>query len=178
METPQGHVNCQIPSLQTCAEGNAPAPRPSLLRLMKLAVRRRLSPRQERAFKTRTNELMNQAARFLGRETRPKTTVASVGLKAGDQVRVRSREEIEATLNHWRQLKGCSFMSEMAQYCDTTQRVHKVMERFVDERDLRVKKVKGIVLLDGLRCEGTAEFGRCDRSCLYFWREEWLERVE
>jgi len=91
---------------------------------------------------------------------------------------VRSREEIEATLNHWRQLKGCSFMSEMAQYCDTTQRVHKVMERFVDERDLRVKKVKGIVLLDGLRCEGTAEFGRCDRSCLYFWREEWLERVE
>jgi hypothetical protein len=178
METPQGHVSCQIPSLQSMSEGHAQVPRPSLLRLMKLAVRRRLSPRQERTFKARTNELMNQVARLLGRETRPATTIASVGLKAGDQVRVRSREEIEATLNHWGQLRGCSFMAEMAQYCDTTQRVHKVMERFVDERDLRVKKVKGIVLLDGLRCEGTAEFGRCDRSCLYFWREEWLERIE
>ena len=177
METPQGHVDCQIPSLQGMAEGNAPVPRQSLLRLLKLAVRRRLSPRQERAFKARSNELMNLAARLLRRETRPVTTIASAGLEAGDRVRVRSREEIEVTLNHWGQLKGCSFMPEMAQYCGTTQLVHKAMERFVDERDLRVKKVKGIVLLEGLRCEGTAEFGRCDRSCLYFWREEWLERV-
>lgn len=177
METPQGRVSCQIPSLQSMSEGNAPAPRPSLLRVMKLAVRRRLSPSQERTFKARTNELMNRVARLVGREARPAATIASVGLKAGDLVRVRSMEQIEATLNHWGQLKGCSFMPEMAQYCGTTQRVHKAMERFVDERDLRVKKVKGIVLLEGLRCEGTAEFGRCDRSCLYFWREEWLERV-
>lgn len=178
METPQGHVDCQIPSLQVMAEGDAPVPRQSLLRLLKLAVRRRLSPRQERALKTRTNDLVNRAVRLLGRETRPVTTIASAGLLAGDSVRVRSREEIEDTLNHWGQLKGCSFMAEMAQYCGTTQRVLKRLERFVDERDLRVKKVNGIVLLDGLRCEGTAEFGRCDRACLYFWREEWLERVD
>jgi len=121
---------------------------------------------------------MNRVARFLGRETRPTTTIASARLNAGDWVRVRSREEIEATLNHWGQLKGCSFMPEMAQYCGTTQRVLKRMERFVDERDLRAKKVRGIALLEGLRCEGTAEFGRCDRARLYFWREEWLERTE
>jgi hypothetical protein len=121
---------------------------------------------------------MNRIAPLLGRDTRPETTIASVGLQAGDQVRVRSREEIDATLNHWRQLKGCTFMPEMARYCDTTQRVLKRMERFVDERDLRVKRVKGIVLLEGLSCEGTAEFGRCDRGCLCFWREEWLERID
>jgi hypothetical protein len=178
MKTLEGQVDCQIPSLQGMAEGDALVPRQSLLRLLKLAIRRRLSPRQERAFKTRTNALMNRAASLLGREIKPATTIPSVGLGAGDRVRVRSREEIEATLNHWRQLRGCTFMSEMARYCGTEQRVLKRMERFVDERDLRVKKVNGIVLLDGLRCEGTAEFGRCDRACLYFWREEWLERID
>ena len=53
----------------------------------------------------------------------------------------------------------------------------KPLARFVDERDLRVKKSSGIVLLEGVRCQGTADFGRCDRSCLLFWREEWLEKV-
>jgi hypothetical protein len=68
-------------------------------------------------------------------------------------------------------------MPEMAEFCGTTQRVLKPMNRFVDERDLRVKKSGGIILLEGLMCQGTAEFGRCDRSCFYFWREEWLEKV-
>jgi hypothetical protein len=52
------------------------------------------------------------------------------------------------------------------------------MKQFVDERDLRVKKVSGIILLEDVRCQGTAEFGSCDRSCLYFWREEWLEKID
>ena len=69
-------------------------------------------------------------------------------------------------------------MPEQEQYCGTTQRVHKRMERFVDERDLRVKRTKGIILLEGVMCQGTADFGSCDRSCFYFWREEWLEKIE
>jgi hypothetical protein len=99
-------------------------------------------------------------------------------LKAGDLVRVRPAGEIQATLNHWRQLKGCTFMPEMEQYCGTVQRVLKPMERFVDERDLRVKKCRGIILLEGLQCQGAADFGRCDRSCYFFWRQEWLEKIE
>jgi hypothetical protein len=66
----------------------------------------------------------------------------------------------------------------MSPYCDSVHRVHKVMERFVDERELRVKKCKGLVLLDGVLCQGTTSFGRCDRSCYVFWREEWLEKIE
>jgi hypothetical protein len=91
---------------------------------------------------------------------------------------VRSQEEIEATLNHLRQARGCTFMAEMASYCGTVQQVLKPMERFVDERDLRVKKCKGLILLEGVMCQGTTEFGRCDRSCFMFWREEWLEKIE
>jgi hypothetical protein len=172
---------CQIPYLQFMSEGYAEIPPQSLGRRLKLALRRRLAPRQERALRLYLNDLINWFSRLAGRGNRPSaptTSATTANLKAGDLVRVRSGEEIEATLNHWRQLKGCSFMPEMRQYCGTTQRVLKPMERFVDERDLRTKKCKGIILLEGLNCQGTAEFGRCDRSCFYFWREEWLEKID
>ena len=99
-------------------------------------------------------------------------------LKTGDLVKVRSREEIQATLNNWNQLKGCAFMDEMWFFCGTTQCVFKRVEKFLDERDYLMKRCKGIVLLEGLICEGTKAYGACDRSCFYFWREEWLEKIE
>ena len=49
---------------------------------------------------------------------------------------------------------------------------------FLDERDHRLKKCRGVLLLEGALCQGTAKFGRCDRSCFYFWREEWLEKMD
>jgi len=100
----------------------------------------------------------------------------SVALKAGDVVRVRSREKIQATLDHRNQLNGCTFTEEMWPYCGTTQRVLKRVERVLDERDFLVKKCKGIVLLEGIMCEGTKELGPCDHACFFFWREEWLEK--
>lgn len=98
-------------------------------------------------------------------------------LQPGDRVRIRSIEEIQGTLNRWNQIKGCSFMEEMRPYCGTTQGVLKRVEKFLDERDYLLKKCKGIVILDGVFCEGTKDFGPCDRSCFYFWREEWLEKI-
>jgi len=98
-------------------------------------------------------------------------------LKPGDWVIVKSKEEIKETVNNWNQLKGCAFMEEMWPYCGTKQRVLKRVERFLDERDYLVKKCKGIVLLEGVMCQGTKDFGPCDRSCFYFWREEWLEKI-
>ena len=102
----------------------------------------------------------------------------AVHLIPGVRVRVRSLEEIQNTLNSFKELKGCAFLEDMKQYCGTEQCVLKVMERFLDERDYQVKKAKGIVLLEGIYCQGTPVFGRCDRSCLSFWREEWLEKIE
>jgi len=181
VEIRESQLDCQIPCLQLVAEGIAEVPPESLVRRVKLAIRRHLSPSRERAFRVYTNDLMNRFAVLTGRSSKPSAPLARAAttpLKAGDLVRVRSREEIEATLNHWRQLRGCTFMPEMVQYCGTTQRVHKAMERFVDERDLRVKRCKGIILLEGVLCQGTADFGRCDRSCFLFWREEWLEKID
>jgi hypothetical protein len=180
MNLEDSHLNCQIPCLQFISQGDAKPPPTSLIRRVKLMVRRRLSPNGERAFKNSTNNVTNRIYQLIGRNTKPSaplTNDTSVKLRTGDWVRVRSMEEIEGTLNNWSQLKGCTFMPEMTEYCGTNQRVLKPMQRFVDERDLRVKKTRGIVLLEGTRCEGTAEFGRCDRSCYYFWREEWLEKI-
>jgi hypothetical protein len=90
---------------------------------------------------------------------------------------VRSREEILATLDEEGKLKGCSFIDVMWQYCGTTQKVFKPVHRFVDERNYQVRNVRGIVLLEGVMCDGTDFYGSCDRSCLFFWREEWLEKL-
>jgi hypothetical protein len=98
-------------------------------------------------------------------------------MKSGDLVRVRTREEVEATLDSRNELRGCLFMSEMWDYCGTEQRVLKPMEQFLDERDYRLKRTSGLVLLERAICQGTDWPKGCDRSCFFFWREEWLEKV-
>jgi hypothetical protein len=163
------------------AEGKEKVPAQSVIRTIKLMIRRRLSPKKERVFKIYTNDLAEWFYNLTGRKSKRSSNLVnnpSSRLGAGDWVKVRSLKEIEATLNHWGQLRGCTFMPEMASYCGTTQRVLKPMKRFVDERDLRVKKSSGIILLEKVMCQGTAAFGSCDRSCFVFWREEWLEKIE
>lgn len=180
MNLHESNLNCQIPGLQFIAEGMAKMPPQSLARRVKVFIRRHLTPGQERAFKHFTNNLINRYAISRGKNGKPKidlNAVTSQSLEAGDWVRVRSLNEIQNTLNHWRQLKGLTFMPEMEAYCGTTQRVLKPLQRFVDERDLRVKRSTGIILLEGVICQGTADFGNCDRSCFYFWRSEWLEKI-
>jgi len=176
-------ANCQIQNLPGMFEKYAEIPPESLPRRLRLAVRRRLNSRQVRIFKTKSSRLMDSILDFLGRKKKkglvPINDPFTSSFKPGDTVRVRSREEIEATLNRWGQLKGCMFMpGEMSTYCGTIQRVFKPMERFVDERNYHVKKASGIILLAGLHCQGTSDYGRCDRSCFFFWREEWLEKVD
>ncbi len=106
------------------------------------------------------------------------TDMTPIEFNPGDQVLVRPKDQIRATLNHQNELKGCSFLPEMEQYCGTTQRVLKPVNRFVDERDYRVKSMKGVYLLEGVICQGFELYGKCDRSCFYYWREEWLEKVD
>ena len=172
---------CQFLSLEGIAEGNAQAPSLSLIRHLELFVRRHLGPRQERILDQKANAVIDSYFRLRGKNSpsaKPLTNVQRPPLEAGDLVQVRSKEEIEATLDHLGKSRGCAFLEGMEPYCGTVQRVLKPMERFVDERDLRVKKCKGLVLLEGVMCQGVTTFGRCDRCCFMFWREEWLEEVE
>jgi len=50
-------------------------------------------------------------------------------------------------------------MEEMWSYCGTVQKVLKRGEKFLDECDYLVKKRKGVVILDGILCQGTKILG-------------------
>lgn len=107
-----------------------------------------------------------------------KVALQAQTFKAGDLVYVKSEKDIRKTLDRWNHLKGCGFMDEMWKYCGTKQKVFKPVKQFLDERDYLKKKCSGIVILEGLICEGTRGFGKCDRACYFFWREEWLEKID
>jgi hypothetical protein len=133
------------------------------------------------SFRKRKNYLITLFSDFTGKNKsqlrKPPIHTTDEPLQPGDWVHVRSKKEIKATLDRWNRMKGCGFMEEMWAYCGTKQRVFKRVERFLDERDYLAKKCKGIVILEGVMCRGTEGFGRCDRSCFFFWREEWLKKV-
>jgi hypothetical protein len=176
-----GLRECQLPSLARVAEGSVEMePQPLDKRLKRIFA----SPWNhyiKKWLKRYSRWIESWSPRF-NRQANPSAppvvNTTAYNLKAGDWVRVRSREEIEATLDRWKELKGCAFLEYMWPYCGTTQRVLQPMERFLDERDYKVKKVRGLVLLEGVICRGTPVFGRCDRLCHLFWREEWLEKID
>ncbi len=159
---------CQLPDLPKIAEGEQKDSDLPLLILFK----RRFAKIWNYMVKSR----LKKFDKSLPKKAAP-SPFASEKLQAGDWVQVRSADEIKATLDRWNELKGCAFLADMWQYCGTKQRVLVRMERFLDERDYKVKKCNGIVLLEGLMCTGTPVFGRCDRRCHFFWREEWLQKI-
>ena len=110
-------------------------------------------------------------------QTAAKEFAPVIPFTKGDLVRVRSCEEIQATLDPFKELRGCAFLPDMYQYCGTQQRVLRSMRYFLDERDYKLKKARGVVLLENVICNGTPTFGECDRCCFLFWREEWLEKI-
>jgi hypothetical protein len=101
-------------------------------------------------------------------------------LAVGDVVRVRSAEQIRGTLDEQGGLKGCSFALGMYRYCGRELRVAKVVDRFFDEARWRMLKARNLVLLEGVHCDGSSipDTQGCDRMCFYFWRTEWLEKVD
>ena len=99
-------------------------------------------------------------------------------LKAGDWVEVRSAEEILATLDERQCLDGLPFMPEMLRYCGKRFRVFKSAHKTCDtiERWFVMRRMSSAVLLEGLRCDGSAHDG-CQAGCLFFWKGAWLKRI-
>jgi len=172
---------CQLLGLPAISESTVGLRMPLLFHL-KLMVKRRMTPKQRVMWKNRMRKvgalLTLRRPRTGRRRLIPAPTAGATKYIPGDVVQIKDVEAIKSTLDLDARLRGCSFMPEMERFCGTTHRVLKPVERFLDERDYRVKKTSGILLLEGVMCEGTAEFGPCDRSCFFFWRQEWVERVE
>ena len=113
--------------------------------------------------------------------TRTPSIPAPLGLQAGEVVRVKSLEDIETTLDANGRCQGLAFMSHMADHCGGTYVVHKRVRRFFDERTRQMLKLRNVVVLKTVYCEPPRgdihEYAGCDRTCFFFWKDAWLERV-
>ena len=107
-----------------------------------------------------------------------KTPAGTADLQPGDMVRIRTRQEIEPTLNGDLLNRGMGFDSEMARFCGRTARVARRVDQIVDERTGRMLHMKNpCIVLEDVICEG-AHNASCPRSITPYWREVWLEKVD
>lgn len=100
-------------------------------------------------------------------------------LRVGDAVRVRSEEDILATLDENGRHGGLPFMPEMRAFAGRELTVVKVAHKTCDviNKDRTLRKLDRTVHLTGVRCDGSAH-GGCEAGCLLFWRDDWLERAD
>jgi hypothetical protein len=115
--------------------------------------------------------------------TTPRAVPASSGasglnLRAGEWVQVRDAAEIMATLDETQSLENMPFMPEMLQFCGKQFRVYKSAHKTCDTiHQYVIRRMTNTVHLEGLRCDGGAH-GGCQASCLLFWKDAWLKRVQ
>jgi hypothetical protein len=98
-------------------------------------------------------------------------------LRRGDLVEVRPAAEILATLDIDGCLESVPFMPEMARHIGRRFTVEGRVERACDTiTQTGSRRMPGTVLLDDLRCDGSAH-GGCQAGCRLYWKEAWLRRV-
>jgi hypothetical protein len=106
-----------------------------------------------------------------------KTPKVTLDLQPGEDVRVRSREEIRTTLDPGGFNRGLSFDPEMISYCGTTRQVQRRVQRIIDERTGQMVDIRGdCLVLEGAECRGRYH-GLCTRRTDTYWREAWLSRT-
>lgn len=102
-----------------------------------------------------------------------KTDAGSLDLGPGEWVEVKSREEIEATLDAKGRNRGLGFDRVMLEFCGKRYRVARRVDRIILEETGRMVFVKNTVILEDVVC---GSFG-CPRANLLYWREAWLRRL-
>lgn len=105
-----------------------------------------------------------------------KVPSVSLQLKPGEWVRVRTREQIQTTLDAQGKFRGMVFAPDMAAFCGKTYQVRSRLEHMILENTGVMKDIKDTVVLEGVECDGVCR-RLCPRRAFFFWREAWLERV-
>jgi hypothetical protein len=109
-----------------------------------------------------------------------KAPTCELNLQPGELVRVKSKREIEKTLNDRYRNRGLYFDVEMLQFCEREYRVLRRAERILDEKTGEMINLKNpCIILDGVTCTGNYLRARMfsPRNEYPYWREIWLERV-
>ncbi len=111
---------------------------------------------------------------LLGKEN--KTLEETLDLRPGELVKIKSRGEIEATLDSRGRNRGLSFEPEMALHCGRRYRVAAPLKKIIVEHNGRMVNLANTVILDGLVCRGLC-MKNCPRANHLYWREIWLRRA-
>ena len=99
-------------------------------------------------------------------------------LQPGEVVRIKSRDEVSATLDENLRNRGLGFDAEMGRFCGTTARVAKRVDHIIDENSgVMIDMKNPCIVLEGVVCEGAYSHS-CPRAITPYFREIWLERVE
>jgi len=154
--------------VRACSSGNVPVGR--FIRVMARAVVMESAKR--------LHLLPNPPLRG---ESGSSTRTPRLDLQPGEWVRIKSPEDIRATLNDKGKNRGLWFDREMLQLCGQVFRVRHRVDRLIDERTGEMIELSSdCVALEGAVCSGEHSVGRwfCPRAIYPYWREGWLERVE
>jgi hypothetical protein len=104
-----------------------------------------------------------------------------LNLQPGEWVRVKSREEIEATLTKAGKNRGLHFDIEMTPFCGQVMKVRGRVTQIIEEHSGRMLRfANDCIKLEGVVCSGERSTGRffCPRKIYPYWREAWLERID
>jgi hypothetical protein len=104
------------------------------------------------------------------------TPVVSLELQAGERVRVKSKEEILATLDGRGWNRGMEFSREMLDHCGKEFTVLRRVDRIIRDQSGKMVKLRNTVLLEGLVYKDLVRLA-APRSEFMYWRECWLERL-
>jgi hypothetical protein len=108
------------------------------------------------------------------RKTSPKVVL---DLQPGEIVRVKTKSEIEQTLNSGSKNRGLWFDREMHRFCGGEFRVATVVRNIVDEAGGKMLTMNNpCIILEGVVATGEY-LGLCPQNELIYWREAWLERL-
>ena len=160
-----------------------------VLRALCLASLRRLVARAPRGYRLLVS-FYNNMHWFLTGRSSPwvigkipmgmTTPTAWLDLKSGELVRIKSKAEIEETVDENGKNRGLSFDKEMAPYCGSVVKIRKSVEMIIDEKTGRMRYMKQpCLMLDGVICNALYTECRlmCPRAIPSYWREIWLERI-
>lgn len=130
-----------------------------------------------RAFFNKLRRLFGRAP--FGQLTGPqaKAPRGDLDLQPGEWVEVKSRREIEATLDAEGKNCGLSFEVEMLEHCGRRHRVAYTIRQIIFEQTSKMVQLSNTVALEGVTCQGLCA-KNCPRANYLYWREIWLRRVD
>jgi hypothetical protein len=101
-------------------------------------------------------------------------------LQEGDLVEVLPFEDILKTLDENMCVGKTLFLDGMKQYCGKRLRVMKKLRTMIDEQSWGMVRLKDSVILKDAICDAKGQYAKegCDRCCFYFWKEQWLRKVD